>query len=97
MRLRLTPRALDEAKRKKSWWLQNRPAVPDLFEQELIAAFDSIAATPTIGAEYPADLGVDVRRVLMPKTRNHVYFAASGDEVVILSVWGAQRARGPKL
>jgi len=52
---------------------------------------------PTIGAEYPADLGVDVRRVLMPKTRNHVYFAASGDEVVILSVWGAQRARGPKL
>lgn len=75
----------------------HRPAVPDLFEQDLIATFDSIAATPTIGAEYPADLGVDVRRVLMPKTRNHVYFAASGDEVVILSVWGAQRARGPEL
>lgn len=97
MRLRLTPRALDEAKREKSWWLQNRPAVPDLFEQELIATFDSIAATPTIGAEYPADLGVDVRRVLMPKARNQVCFAASGDEVVILSVWGAERAPGPKL
>jgi len=97
MRLRLTPRALAEAKRKKIWWLQNRPAVPDLFEQELIATFDSIVAVPTIGAEYRADFAVNVRRVLMPKTRNHVYFAVNGEEVVILSVWGAQRARGPKL
>ena len=97
MRLRLTPRALAEAKRKKTWWLRNRPAVPALFEQELIATFDSIIAMPTIGADYRADFDVQVRRVLMPKTRNHVYFTVRGEEVVILSVWGAQRARGPKV
>ncbi|MEZ4226802.1 MAG: type II toxin-antitoxin system RelE/ParE family toxin [Polyangiaceae bacterium] len=97
MRLRLTPRALAEAKRKKTWWLHNRPAAPHLFEQELVATFDSILAMPTIGVEYPADFDVEVRRVLMPKTRNHVYFAVDGEEVVILSVWGAQRGRGPKL
>ena len=34
MKLRLAPRALSEAKRKKTWWLKNRPAAPDLFEEE---------------------------------------------------------------
>ena len=34
MTLRLTPRALAEAKRIKSWWRRHRVAAPDLFEQE---------------------------------------------------------------
>ena len=61
MKLRLAPRAL-----------QNRAAVSDLFEQELIATLDLIVATPTLGTEYPARFGVKVSRVFMPKTRNHV-------------------------
>jgi plasmid stabilization system protein ParE len=98
MNLRLTPRALLEAKRLKTWWRKNRPAAPDLFEEELDAALERIVAVPGIGAAYDReDLEVPVRRVLLPKTKNHVYYAATPGEIVVLSVWGAPRGRGPKL
>ncbi len=96
MRLRLTPRALAEAKRIKTWWLRNRQAA-NLFEQELTATLDAILSTPTLGTAYPSRFEVGVRRVLMPKTQNHVYFTVENDEVVILSVWGAPRGRSPEL
>lgn len=53
---------------------------------------------PGIGKLYEqVDLGVPVRRVLLPKTLNHVYYAMDGDDVVVLSVWGALHDRGPRL
>ncbi len=33
----------------------------------------------------------------MPKTKNHVYYAVEGDEIVVVSIWGAPRERAPKL
>jgi plasmid stabilization system protein ParE len=48
MRLRLARRALADAKRKKTWWQRNRDAA-DLFEQELDATLERIAAMPTLG------------------------------------------------
>jgi hypothetical protein len=33
----------------------------------------------------------------MPKTRNHVYYAIEGTEIVVLTIWGAPKGRGPKL
>jgi len=96
MKVRLSPRALREAKRLKSWWVKNRRA-NDLFDEELAKTLDTLGATPTIGTPYPSKFQVPVRRVLMKKTNNHVYFTVRGDEVVILSVWGAPRKRGPKL
>jgi plasmid stabilization system protein ParE len=98
MSLRFTPRALAEAKRMKAWWRRNRPAAPDAFERELNAALDRIVQAPRLGRLYEeGDLGVPVRRVLLPKTLNHVYYAMDGDDVVVLSVWGALHDRGPKL
>jgi plasmid stabilization system protein ParE len=73
MSLRFTPRALAEAKRLKRWWRRNRPAAPDTFEQELDAALDRIEQAPGLGKLYEkADLGVPVRRVLLPGSLNHV-------------------------
>jgi plasmid stabilization system protein ParE len=97
MRLELTPRALREAKRRKTWWLENRPKAPDLFDEELTEVLERISITPTLGAAYPAKLEVPVRRVLMEKTKTHVYFAVRDEVVYVLSLWGAQRRRGPKL
>jgi plasmid stabilization system protein ParE len=69
MTVRLTPRALAEAKRIKAWWRRNRPAAPDLFDQEFAAALDRIAQMPGAGRLYEkGDLDVPVRRVLLPKT-----------------------------
>jgi plasmid stabilization system protein ParE len=98
MRLRLARRALADAKRKKTWWQRNRPEAADLFEQKLDAALERIAASPVIGQRVEQRGGdVWVRRCLMPKTRNHVYYAIDGTEIVVLAIWGAPRGRGPKL
>jgi plasmid stabilization system protein ParE len=98
MTLRLTPRALAEAKRIKTWWRRHRLAAPDLFEQEFEAALDRIAQVPGSGKLYEeGDLEVLVRRVLLPKTLNHVYYAVDGQDVVVLSVCGALHERDPKL
>ena len=97
MKIRFTPRALVEAKRRKTWWLKNRPAAPELFELELGAALSTLMTTPITGKVYEADVGFPVRRVLLKKSASHVYFGLNGDELVVLSVWGARRKRGPKL
>jgi plasmid stabilization system protein ParE len=98
MTLRLTPRALAEAKRIGAWWRRNRPAAPDAFEQELATALDRIARSPGLGRPYAeGHLEVPVRRVLLPRTLNHVYYAVDGEGVVVLSVWGALHEGGPKL
>ena len=97
MKIRITPRGLAEAKRRKTWWRKNRPSAPELFEEELRAALAMLLTTPVTGTPYEADVGFPVRRVLLKKTAYHVYFGLNGDELVLLSVWGARRKRGPKL
>ncbi len=98
MNLRLTPQALADAKAIKTWWHQNRSAVPDAFEQELNTALERILRTPGLGNIYEqGDLAVLVRRVLLSKTKNHVYYAIEGSDVVVLAIWGAPRGRGPRL
>jgi plasmid stabilization system protein ParE len=98
MNLRLTPRALREAKRINTWWRRNRLAARDRFEDELEEALERIVATPTLGTLYErASLDVPVLRVLLPKTENHVYYAVEATLIVVLSVWGAPRKQGPKL
>lgn len=98
MSLRFTPQALADAKRIKTWWRRNRPGAPDAFDQELEAVLERIVQGPSSGALYEqGDLEVPVRRVLLPKTRHHVYYAMDGNDVVVLSVWGTPRGHGPKL
>jgi plasmid stabilization system protein ParE len=82
----------------KTWWRRNRPAAQDVFEQELDATLERIAALPNLGSVYEQDeLGAEVRRVLMPRTRNHVYYAVTASEIVVLTVWGAPKGGGPRL
>jgi plasmid stabilization system protein ParE len=98
MRLRLTPRALADAKSMKTWWRRHRPDAADLFEHELDATLERIATTPNLGHIYErGERDVPVRRWLMPKTRNHVYYAVAVTEIVVLTVWGTPKGRGPKL
>jgi plasmid stabilization system protein ParE len=70
MRLRLTPRALADAKRMRAWWQRHRSQARDLFDQELDAVLESIVATPNLGSTYEqGDPAVNVRRILMPEQR----------------------------
>lgn len=98
MKVRFTPRAESEAERKRKWWRKNRDKAPDLLDDELAEAISKIRANPTtVGAIFDSRFPSTVRRVLMPKTKNNVFFAVIEGEIVILSIWGAPRKRGPKL
>jgi hypothetical protein len=56
-------------------------------------------AGPNIGSVYTVVDGVPVRRVLLRKTKTHVYYSVDDDaeRVKVLAVWGAPKGRGPKL
>ena len=99
MKLVLTPEAERQASEMDSWWRSHRPDARDLFARELAEARELILATPTIGVMYTTRTGKTARRVLLPKTRNHVYFEVDEDRnvVIVLAVWGAPRRRGPRL
>ncbi len=91
------PRAAEEADAIDLWWRVNRPAAPDLFNRELEDAVARVASAPTLGRpadpedpDFPA-----VRRVLMRRTRYHVYFVVDGDILEVVAVWHAARERGP--
>lgn len=81
----------------QSWWQENRAEARDLFADEPADGVEQIRRWPTCGTVFASRVDGVVRRVLMPRTKNHVYYTIDGDEIVILSVWGAPRGRPPKL
>jgi hypothetical protein len=74
MRVRFTPEARRAARDKRSWWTQNREEAPRLFAEELAAVVAKLRnATDAERQAYAIRGGQVVWRLLMPKTRNHVY------------------------
>jgi len=98
VKLELAPRALREAERHARWWRANRPRARFLFDDELRAVLDQIRFSPEIGIAYQAMLGREHRRVLMPRTRYHVYYRLAAPELIrVVAIWSAVRGRGPAL
>jgi plasmid stabilization system protein ParE len=84
VKFELAPRFLREAERSASWWRKNRPAARLLFDEELRAALDQIRSAPALGSAYLAMAGHEHRRVLMPRTRYHVYYRIVTPDLVRL-------------
>jgi plasmid stabilization system protein ParE len=83
----------------ESWWRENRPAAPDMFSRELRAAVHLLETSPLIGKAYPQAPVPEVRRLLIGRSRYHVYWEvdAGAQAVTILAVWYAGRGSGPRL
>jgi plasmid stabilization system protein ParE len=77
-----------------AWWREHRFALPDAFLDELSAALEMIAATPSIGGIYSRR--PVVRRWMLPTTKHHVYYAVGDDVVVVKRVWSGLR-RMPRM
>ena len=98
MKLELAPRAVRDAERHARWWRENRPAARLLFDQELAAALQQIRTQPESGLAYPGIAGKRYQRLLMPRTRFHIYYRlAAPDTIRVVAIWGAVRERGPRL
>lgn len=99
MRVRFSPRAQRRTKLVSTWWRTHRPAAPTLFDEELAEAIVKLAEQPQIGSVYERVATENVRRLLLPRSGQHVYYAVdtSADVIVIHTIWGARRKRGPSL
>jgi len=99
MKLFFTPQAERQAAEMDSWWREHRPGARDLFARELAEARALITSAPAAGATYSTRSGKPYRRVFMPKTKNPVYFEVdeARDRVIVHTIWGAPRVRGPNL
>lgn len=98
--LTVAPLAQQQIVRTATWWRTNRPSSPTLFEDELEAAFARITDAPATVPLYRRSPTKVFRRLLLPRSRYHVFFSLKGDpatEVVVLAVWHASRGRAPQL
>jgi plasmid stabilization system protein ParE len=98
MKLVFTPEAEEQADECDRWWREHRDA-KDIFARELAGTRTLLREAPNIGSMYTVLDGLPVRRVLLRKTRTHVYYSVDGDAelVTVLAVWGAPKGRAPKL
>jgi plasmid stabilization system protein ParE len=92
-----TPEAEAQIRTIDDWWRENRRASPNLFIDELLHAFDTLAQAPLLGRPYRRSSVPGVRRLLLPATRHHVYYVPNDHDVIILAVWHAERGAGPSL
>lgn len=97
MNVRTTPEADDQAREIDAWWRRNRPTSPELFLDELAQAFSLLSHAPSIGHLYRASPVAGTRRLLMKRTRYHVYYVPTDVEVRVLAIWHARRGVGPPL
>jgi plasmid stabilization system protein ParE len=98
-RLYVAPRAEAQVRRISDWWRANRPAAPEVFARELAHAFEALVEAPRSGVRYGERRGVDIRRLLLRKSRYQVYFSydVDADVVAVRAVWHAARGVGPPL
>ena len=98
MKLVLLDEAQQQFEAEDAWWRENRDA-KDLFVEEFSAVLGRISSMPEVGQRYRRTRGKLIQRMLMKKTRCHVYYFHDQEQGVleVHSVWGARRKRGPKL
>jgi len=99
VRIRVSARAKSKIRSEDEWWRAERRDAPELFKEELAAAFGRILIAPKSRKPYAQVAGQTVWRTLMTRTEQHVYYTVddAADEIIVETVWGARRKRGPKL
>jgi plasmid stabilization system protein ParE len=82
-----------------AWWTENRPAARELFRCELRDVCELLEQMPFIGRAYGTRGGETVRRVLLPRSRYHVFYEVDADaaRITVRAVWSARRGQGPNL
>ena len=86
----------------KTWLRENRPGTEEAFNREfnqVTSKLTAMSAHGPIGTIYDVSHGQIIRRVLLPRMQQHLYYSIdeATDTVIIRALWGARRGRGPKL
>ena len=88
-----------QARAIDAWWTENRRAAPSLFARELANAVALLGAAPGAGERFRRSAIPGVRRLVLPRTRNVLYYVHDhkNDIVYILAIWGGPRGNDPTL
>ena len=99
MKVRLTEQAQEDARRIRRWWRTNRTKAPNRFSEELREARKRLSVAPHEGQAYRDLNGELVRRLLLEKSGQHVYYVVREAErlVSVVAIHGAMRGSGPDL
>lgn len=97
VRVFVTPEATLQVRAINTWWRRERNAAPQLFSEELAAAFALLGAAPQAGRRYRHATVAGLRRILLRASRFHVYYKVHESNVIILAIWSAVRGMGPPL
>lgn len=67
--------------------------------EEISAAVETLSASPGAGVPYRRSSVSGMRRILLPRTRYHIYYTADETEGVIRihALWHTARGQGPTL
>ena len=93
MTIRVTDEAITHLREIRAWWREHGDVA--VFDADLDAAVEQLLSAPRSGSPYPRRLGI--RRILLRRTRYHLYYSVDGDEVLVRAVWHAVRGRDPAL
>ena len=98
-RLTFSPRAIEQVDAADEWWRENRQAAPMLFLDELMSTAEMAVANPEIGRPYPRPGNPKIRRLVMVRTRYHIYYEyrVEEDEIWVMDVWSSLRGTDPPL
>ena len=85
--------------RDEDWWIANRPTASDLFRREIDAIVRLLERSPMLGMTYIESSAPGVRRILIGRSRYHVYWEVDlpARIVTITAVWHSGRGSGPPL
>lgn len=96
MIVRFSKRADAAVDRIAARWLKHAD-YPGVFLAELRHLVETLETTRSVGAPVPTRRHPALKRMVLSKSRCHVYFEIEGDSAVILEVRDARRRQGPKL
>jgi plasmid stabilization system protein ParE len=99
VKFEISKRARRQIEKILRWWIENRLAAPSMFHDELAEAERILRQNPEAGVAYATHRTGVVRRLLLVGTKHHLYYRYRSDlnHIVVLTVWGAPRERGPEL
>ena len=98
-RVELSPQARAQIATINLWWAENRPAAPTLVAAEFETAIQQLTTSPESGRLHDRRNQAHVRKVLLPRSRYHLYYEVEPASrlVTILAIWPLSRGQGPEL
>jgi len=98
VRVKLSKRAENEVRRIDTRWRASADH-PDVFLVEVEGAVEFLETVSTPGTPCPTKKRPHLKRILLEKSKCHVYFVVDEKRelLTIVDVWNGQRGRPPKL